>query len=122
MHRWKSATGGALAALYMLAFAVAYVMYQRNAGQLFADAPVMFVALPYTLTILAVFGSVDLSADNLRTLVRAALFCAVVAYFVGAAIEAVVRAAFGFAQASWRLSHVARSFRLAFGRRTSRGE
>jgi hypothetical protein len=90
----KSTTGAAFAALYAVAFAAAYVVYLQNAGQFLADAPIMFVALPYTLTILKVFGSVDLSGDNLRQVLAATLFCAALAYAIGAVVEAIARAAF----------------------------
>ena len=56
MRSLKSATGSALAALYVLAFVAAYFIYRENAGQFLADAPIMFVALPYTMTLLKVFG------------------------------------------------------------------
>jgi hypothetical protein len=96
MRPLKSATGATLAALYVLAFVVAY---RQHAGQFLADAPIMFVALPYTLTALRVFGSVDLSGDNLREVFVAALFCAALAYVIGAIVEAIARAAFSGARA-----------------------
>jgi hypothetical protein len=91
----KSTTGAALAALYAVAFVAAYFLYLKNSGQFFADAPIMFLALPYTLTFLKVFGSVDLSGDNLRQVFEATLFCAVLAYAIGAIVEAIARAALG---------------------------
>ena len=99
MRPWKSATGATLAALYVLAFVVAYFIYRQHADQFLADAPIMFVALPYTLTALRVFGSVDLSGDNLREVFVATLFCAVLAYAIGAIVEAIARAAFSIARA-----------------------
>jgi hypothetical protein len=96
----RSATGVVLAALYALAFAVAYFQYLSKAGEFFGDAPLMFVALPYTLTILKLFGSVDLSGDNLKSVVAAALFCVVLAYAIGALIERLVRAGAGYLSAS----------------------
>ena len=98
MRPLKSATGATLAALYVLAFVVAYLIYRQHSGQFLADAPIMFVALPYTLTSLRVFGSVDLSGDNLREVFVATLFCAVLAYAIGAIIEAIARAAFSLAR------------------------
>jgi len=95
----KSTTGAALAALYAVAFAAAYMIYLQHAGQFLADAPIMFVALPYTVTILGVFGSVDLSGDNLRQVLAATLFCAALAYAIGAILEAIARAAFRIARA-----------------------
>ena len=95
MRPLKSATGATLAALYVLAFVAAYLIYRQHAGQFLADAPIMFVALPYTLTALRVFGSVDLSGDSLRELFAATLFCATLAYAIGAIVEAIARAAFG---------------------------
>jgi len=99
MRALKSTTGAALAAVYVLAFVAAYFIYRENAGQFLADAPIMFVALPYTLTILEVFGSVNLSGDNLREVVAATLFCAVLAYAIGAIVETIARAAFGVLRA-----------------------
>jgi tryptophan-rich sensory protein len=98
MRPLKSATGTTLAALYVLAFVAAYLIYRQHAGQFLADAPIMFVALPYTLTSLRVFGSVDLSGDNLREVFVATLFCAVLAYAIGALVEAIARAAFSVAR------------------------
>ena len=94
MRPLKSATGATFAALYVLAFVAAYFIYRQHAGQFLADAPIMFVALPYTLTALKVLGSVDLSGDNLREIFVAALFCAALAYVIGALVEAIARAAF----------------------------
>jgi hypothetical protein len=99
MRPLKSMTGATLAALYVLAFVAAYLIYRQHAGQFLADAPIMFVALPYTLTALRVFGSVDLSGDNLREVFVATLFCAVLAYAIGALVEAIARAAFSVARA-----------------------
>jgi hypothetical protein len=99
MRPLKSATGATFAALYVLAFVVAYFIYRQHSGQFLADAPIMFVALPYTLTALRVFGSVDLSGDNLREVFVATLFCAALAYVIGVLIEAIARAAFSVARA-----------------------
>jgi hypothetical protein len=99
MRSLKSATGSALAALYVLAFVAAYFIYREHAGQFLADAPIMFVALPYTLTFLKVFGSVNLSGDDLREVFAATLFCAALAYAVGALVEALARAAFRLSRA-----------------------
>jgi len=88
----KSATGALFAGLYGLAFAFAYVEYLRRAGQFFADAALLLIALPYTLTVLKIFGSVDISGDNFGSVLAAALFCAVLAYAIGALLEAIARA------------------------------
>jgi hypothetical protein len=95
----KSATGAVFAALYALAFAFAYFLYLNRAGQFFADAPLMLVALPYTLTMLKLFGSVDLSGDSFTSVLVAALFCAVLAYTIGALIERLVRVGVGCVRA-----------------------
>ncbi len=100
----RSATGAALAALYVIVFAAAYVLYLRNAGQFLADAPIMLVALPYTLTLLDLFGSVNLSGDDLREVLAAALFCAALAYAIGAIVEMSVRGAFRLVRARRRAS------------------
>ena len=99
MRASRSPVGAALAALYALAFAVAYFVYLRNAGQFLADAPIMLVALPYSVASLEIFGSVDLSGDNWRQVATAALFCAALAYAIGAILEAIARAAFRIARA-----------------------
>ena len=99
MRLLKSATGSALAALYVLAFIAAYLIYRENAGQFLADAPIMLVALPYTMTFLKVFGSVNLSGDDLHEVFAATLFCAALAYAVGALVEALARAALKFSRA-----------------------
>jgi hypothetical protein len=91
----KSATGALFAALYALAFAVAYFLYIRRASEFFADGPLMLVALPYTLTVLKLFGSVDLSGDNPKSVAVAALFCMLLAYAIGAMLEKLVRAGLG---------------------------
>jgi hypothetical protein len=96
----KSATGAIFAALYALAFAVAYFQYLSRPGVFFADAPLMLVALPYTLTILKLNGSVDFSGDNLRSVLAAALFCAILAYALGALFETCVRLSVGLFRSS----------------------
>ena len=96
----KSATGAVLAALYALAFAVAYFQYLGKAGEFLPDAPLMLVALPYTLTVLKLFGSVDLSGDNPKSVLAASLFCVVLAYLIGALLEKLVRAGVRYSRAS----------------------
>ena len=95
MRRLKSALGLTLALLYLAAFAYAYHDYLGRAGHWFADAGLLALALPYTLTIRAAFGSADLSGDNIPALAAAAAFCAALAYVAGAIVEAAARALIG---------------------------
>jgi hypothetical protein len=93
MRAILSATGAVFALLYAIAFAVAYYQYMKHAGHFLADAPIMAVALPYTLSMLKVFGSVDLSGDDILEVLEAALFCMALAYIVGAILGKLARGA-----------------------------
>jgi hypothetical protein len=94
----KSVLGALLAVLYALAFGVAYFKYASASGQ-WPEAQWLFlVALPYTLTMLRLVGSVDFSGESLASVATAATFCCALAYLAGALVEAIWRAGFGWAR------------------------
>jgi hypothetical protein len=87
----KSLLGAVAAAFYAGAFAVAYFEYVRASGQ-WPDGEWLFlVALPYTLSMMRLIGSVDFSGDSIESLLFAAAFGCVLAYVAGALIEAIAR-------------------------------
>ncbi len=103
MKAMKSAIGGVLAALYVLAFGAAYVDYLGKAGQWFADIWLVFVALPFTVTMRWLAGgSYDFSGDATAKVVAATVFCCALAYLAGAIVEAVARASFHLTIRCWR--------------------
>ena len=57
MKPLKSIVGVILAALYAIAFIVAYVDYRNHVGQWFADTGLIFVALPFVLTMRFLSGA-----------------------------------------------------------------
>jgi hypothetical protein len=86
--------GAAGAAAYALAFAAAFVEYTRASGQ-WPDAEWLFlVALPYTLTMVKLKGSVDFSGESVAAVLPAAAFCCALAYAAGAVLEAICRGVF----------------------------
>jgi hypothetical protein len=91
MRALKSITGATLAALYALAFVVAYVDYRDHAGQWLADIWLILVALPFVLTMRALTGGFALTGDDTGKLVTAAAFCCALAFAFGAALEALIR-------------------------------
>ncbi len=100
----KSAIGAIFAALYAAAFGAAYVDYLGKAGQWFADIWLVFVALPFTVTMRWLAGgSYDFSGDATAKVAAAAAFCCALAYVAGGLVEAVVRAGFRFATRRWRV-------------------
>jgi hypothetical protein len=91
MGTLKSVTGAALAALYALAFVVAYVDYRDHAGQWLADIWLILVALPFVLTMRTLTGGFALTGDDTGKLLLAAAFCCTLAFAFGAALEALIR-------------------------------
>jgi hypothetical protein len=88
----RSIVGALLAALYALVFAALYVDYLQHVGQWFADFKLILIALPFVLTIRFLNGgSFDLTGEDSAKLLGAALFGCVLAYIVGALLQAVVR-------------------------------
>jgi len=96
MRPLKSVLGALLAALYAIAFIVAYVEYRQHIGQWFADtALVLGVALPFVLTMRFLSGgSYDMTGDDSLKLAAAALFCCALAWAIGALLEGIARAIF----------------------------
>ena len=75
MKPLKSIVGAAFAALYAIAFIVAYVYYRNHIGEWFppADFSLILVALPFVLTMRALAGgSFDLSGEDTFKLAAAA--------------------------------------------------
>ena len=95
----KSWFGAIFAVLYALAFGAAYFEYARAGADWTAMHWLFFVALPYTLSMVRAFGSVDFSGDSIPSLLQAAAFGCALAYLAGAIIEAIAR--FGFRGARW---------------------
>jgi hypothetical protein len=86
-------TGWVLAGLYALLFVLLYVNYLGRAGTWFADLPLVLAALPFTLLMRTLNGgSYDFAGDMTVRVMVAALFCCVLAYGAGTAVEAAVRA------------------------------
>ena len=105
MRPLKSIAGATFAALYAIAFIAAYVDYRGHVGEWFADLGLILLALPFVLTMrLLTGGSFDMTGEDRLKLLAAALFCCVLAWLIGSALEWLAR----------------RIFRLARGRRPSR--
>jgi hypothetical protein len=95
MKALRSITGAAFAALYAIAFVAAYVDYLHRIGQWFADTGLIFVALPFVLTMRFLSGgSYDFSGDDNPKLAAAVIFCCALAWIFGALLEWLVRTAF----------------------------
>jgi hypothetical protein len=93
MRAARSIVGALLAALYAMAFAALYLDYLQHAGQWFADFKLILISLPFVLTMRFVNGgSFDLTGEDTLRLLGAALFGCVLAYILGALLQAVVRA------------------------------
>jgi hypothetical protein len=87
MRPLKSITGAVFAALYAIAFVVAYVDYWRHADQWFADTGLIFVALPFVLTMRFLSGgSFNMTGEDSYKLVAAALFCCALVWAIGSAL------------------------------------
>jgi hypothetical protein len=96
MRALKSITGAALAALYAIAFVVAYIDYRHHSGEWLADLGLIFVALPFVLTMRFLSGgSYDLTGDDSLKLLAAAAFCCALAWLAGSALEWLARALIG---------------------------
>jgi hypothetical protein len=97
MKPLRSIVGAAFAALYAIAFIVAYVYYRNHIGEWFppADFSLILVALPFVLTMRALAGgSFDLGGEDTFKLAAAALFCCALAWIVGSALEWIARTIF----------------------------
>lgn len=99
MNPLKSIAGAVLAALYAAAFVAAYAHYRGHAGEWFADLALVLLALPFTLTMrFLAGGSFDMTGEDRLKLLAAALFCCVLAWAIGAALEWIARAIFRLAR------------------------
>ena len=97
MKHLRSVVGAVFAALYAIAFIVAYVYYRNHIGEWFppADFSLILVALPFVLTMRALAGgSFDMGAEDTFKLAAAALFCCALAWIVGSLLEGIARAIF----------------------------
>lgn len=97
-RRAKSLLGAVAAACYVAAFAVAYYLYFRASGQWPDGEWLFFAALPYTMTMVRLTGSVDFSGETISSVLIAAAFGGVLAYVAGALVEAVARMLFSGAR------------------------
>ena len=93
----KSLLGFVIAAIYAAAFGVAYYLATHAGDDWTAGQWLFFVALPYTLSMVRAFGEVDLSADSLTSVLKAAAFCCALAYAAGAIVEFGLRSIFALA-------------------------
>ncbi len=99
MRALRSITGAVFAALYAIAFLIAYVDYLGRAGQWFADIKLILLALPFSLTMRFLNGgSFDLTGDDTLKLLAAALFCCALAWIFGSLLEGIARAVFRLAR------------------------
>ncbi|WP_158814539.1 hypothetical protein [Methylocapsa sp. S129] len=99
MRPLKSITGALFAALYAVAFVVAYVDYRNHIGQWLADIGLIFVALPFVLTMRFLSGGAfDMTGEDSLKLLAAALFCCALAWVIGGALEWAARAIFRLAR------------------------
>jgi hypothetical protein len=85
---WQSLLGAALAALYLAAFLVGYVIYLQNIGQWLPDLTLLLIALPFTFTMNALTnGAFSMTGDETGKVIVAALFCCALAYLAGVIVE-----------------------------------
>ncbi len=94
MRRPRSTTGIAFAAVYLLAYAAAYLDYrQQQQGTWMADIWLAILAVPYTLARRLLTGDTtfQFEAREPLDLIVAGLACAILAYAIGAGIGAGVR-------------------------------
>jgi hypothetical protein len=98
---WLSLLGAALAALYLAAFVVGYVIYLQNIGQWLPDLTLLLIALPFTFTMNALTnGAFSMTGDETGKVIAAVLFCCALAYLGGAIIEWILRRLWRMARSS----------------------
>jgi len=88
----KSILGLALAAGVALGFGLALRLATQDGASLLDQQWLFLVALPYNFSLVAIFGESNFSAAALGQVAAANVTEAGVAYIVGAAMEAAVRA------------------------------
>jgi hypothetical protein len=99
MRPLRSITGAVFAALYAIAFILAYVDYRHHVGQWFADLGVILVAMPFVLTMRCLAGgSFDMTGEDGAKLLGAVIFCCALAWIVGSALEWIARTLFRLAR------------------------
>jgi len=86
---WRSPVGWTFAALYLVAFVLEYLDYLRHRGTWFADLGLDLLAMPYVLVgrVLTMSATFELHGFQPWGLVPAALFCAWLAYVLGAGLQ-----------------------------------
>jgi len=89
----RSTTGIAFAVVYFVAYAAAFLDYQRHQGTWMADIWLAILAVPYTLAGRVLTGNTSFQFEGREPfdLVVAGLACAGLAYALGAGIAAGVR-------------------------------
>jgi len=89
MRFWRPPVGFAFAALYLVAFVLEYLDYLRHRGTWLADLGLDLLAIPYVLVgrVLTMSATFELHGFQPWGLVPAALFCALLAYVLGAALQ-----------------------------------
>jgi hypothetical protein len=97
MRRLRSLVGAAFAALYAIAFIIAYVYYRNHIGEWFppADFSLILVASPFVLTMRALAGgSFDMGGEDNLKLAGAMVFCCALAWIAGSLLEWAARMVF----------------------------
>jgi hypothetical protein len=87
----RSILGSTLAALYALAFVIAYGLYAQAPDAFLSGIWLSLAAVPYILTVYTLSGGSNFDASILPQVLAAAAFCCALAYVVGALIEAMAR-------------------------------
>jgi hypothetical protein len=84
--------GSTLAILHVFVFGAAYIRYLMVAGAWFADLPLVIVSTPFILPMRWLDGgSYDYAGDMSQRVLAAAVWGTALAYFVGWALESLVR-------------------------------
>ena len=92
----KSVLGIGLAVLVLLAFGVAWLLATRDGASFLDQQWLFFTALPYNISLVAIFGDSSFSADAPAQVVAAAALEAAGAYVIGTCVQIA-------ASALWRL-------------------
>ena len=88
----KSIFGLALAGGVLLVFGVAWFLATRNNAVFIDQQWLFFVALPYNLSLVAIFGESNFSADAPGQVLAAAASESLLTYVAGACTQSAVRA------------------------------
>ena len=92
MRFWRSPVGWVFAAAYVVVFAWAYVDYWHNRGTWMADLWLDVLAMPYVLVgrVLTLTPTFELHGFRPLGLVPALVFCALLAYCLGAGLQRAI--------------------------------